>query len=44
VNCGRSIAMALLAGGRARLGETVYATARSGFAAAKVAALPFLHG
>ena len=44
VNCGRSIAMALLAGGRARLGETVYATARRGFAAAKVAALPFLHG
>ena len=32
-NCGRSIAMALLAGGRARLGETVYATARRGFAA-----------
>ena len=44
VNCGRSIAMALLAGGRARLGETVYATTPSGFAAAKVAALPFLHG
>ena len=44
VNCGRSIAMALLSGGRARLGETVYATARSGFAAAKVAALPFLNG
>ena len=44
VNCGRSIAMALVAGGRARIGETLYATTRSGFAAAKVAALPFLDG
>jgi sarcosine oxidase, subunit alpha len=43
-NCGRSIAMALVAGGRARLGETVYATTPSGFAAAKVAPLPFLNG
>jgi sarcosine oxidase subunit alpha len=43
-NCGRSIAMALVAGGRARLGETLYATTADGFAPAKVAKLPFLHG
>ena len=43
-NCGRSIAMALVAGGRARLGETLYATTPGGFAAARVAALPFLNG
>jgi sarcosine oxidase subunit alpha len=43
-NCGRSIAMALVAGGRARLGETVYATSPGGFAAAKIAPLPFLNG
>jgi sarcosine oxidase subunit alpha len=43
-NRGRSIAMALLAGGRARLGETLYATTSGGFAAVKVAALPFLNG
>jgi sarcosine oxidase subunit alpha len=43
-NCGRSIAMALVAGGRARLGETLYATTADGFAAARVAKLPFLHG
>ena len=41
-NCGRSIAMALVAGGRARLGETVYATSPGGFAAAKMVPLPFL--
>jgi sarcosine oxidase subunit alpha len=44
VHCGRSIAMALLAGGRARIGETLYATTPAGFAAAKVVTLPFLHG
>jgi sarcosine oxidase subunit alpha len=44
VNCGRSIAMALVAGGRARLGETLYATTADGFAAAKVAKLPFQYG
>jgi sarcosine oxidase subunit alpha len=43
-NCGRSIAMALVAGGRGRIGETVHATTASGFAAARIAALPFLHG
>ena len=35
-NCGRSIAMALLAGGRERLGQTVHATIPGGFAEAKV--------
>ena len=43
-NCGRSIAMALVAGGRARFGETVYATTPGGFSAAKIAPLPFLNG
>ena len=43
-NCGRSIAMALVAGGRARIGQTLYATIPGGFASAKVAALPFLNG
>ena len=43
-NCGRSIAMALVASGRARLGETVHATTPGGFAAAKIVALPFLNG
>jgi sarcosine oxidase subunit alpha len=43
-NCGCSIAMALVAGGRARLGETVYATTPGGFAATKVVPLPFLNG
>jgi len=36
VNCGRSITMALLAGGRERLGQTVHATVPGGFAAARV--------
>jgi sarcosine oxidase subunit alpha len=36
VNCGRSIAMALVAGGRERLGQTLHATIPGGFAAAKV--------
>jgi sarcosine oxidase subunit alpha len=43
-NCGRSIAMALVSGGRARIGQIVHATTAGGFAPAKVAALPFLHG
>jgi sarcosine oxidase subunit alpha len=41
-NCGRSIALALLAGGRGRMGETVHATTRAGFTAAKVVAPVFL--
>ena len=41
---GRSIAMALVAGGRARIGETVFATTPSGFAPARITALPFLNG
>ena len=41
---GRSIALALVAGGRARLGDALYATTSGGFAPAKVAALPFLNG
>jgi sarcosine oxidase subunit alpha len=43
-NCGRSIAMALIGGGRGRLGETDYATTPVGFAAARIAPLPFLNG
>ena len=43
-NCGRSIAMALVAGGRERAGQTLYATTRGGFAPARVAPLPFLNG
>ena len=33
---GRSIALALVAGGRGRIGETLYATTRDGFAAVRV--------
>jgi sarcosine oxidase, subunit alpha len=44
VNCGRSIALALVAGGRTRIGETLYATTPEGFAPAKITELPFLRG
>lgn len=40
-NCGRSIAMALVAGGRQRMGQTLHATTPRGFAAAKVVAPVF---
>jgi sarcosine oxidase subunit alpha len=40
-SCGRSIALALLSGGRARIGATVHATTPGGFAAAKVSAPAF---
>jgi sarcosine oxidase subunit alpha len=43
-SCGRSIAMALVAGGRQRVGQILYATTPSGFAPARVAPLPFLNG
>lgn len=44
-NCGRSIAMALVAGGRSRMGHRLHATTRSGFAAVKVVTPRFLaHG
>jgi sarcosine oxidase subunit alpha len=35
-NCGRSIALALLAGGRTRMGSRVYVTTPTGFTAARV--------
>ena len=35
-NCGRSIALALVAGGRERSGQTLHATTRDGFAPVKV--------
>jgi sarcosine oxidase subunit alpha len=35
-NCARSIALALVAGGRARIGRTLHATTPGGFAAVKV--------
>jgi sarcosine oxidase subunit alpha len=41
-NCGRSIALALLAGGRARLGQTLHASTTGGFAAVKVVSPVFL--
>jgi len=41
-NCGRSIALALVAGGRARLGQTLHATTPSGFAAVRIVAPVFL--
>lgn len=39
--CGHSIALALISGGRARMGEVLHATTPSGFAAAKVVAPVF---
>lgn len=39
--CGRSIALALISGGRARMGETLHATTEAGFAAVKVVAPVF---
>jgi sarcosine oxidase subunit alpha len=39
--CGRSIALALISGGRDRMGETLHATTPSGFAAVKVVAPVF---
>jgi sarcosine oxidase subunit alpha len=41
-NCGRSIAMALVVGGRARIGQVLHATTPAGFAAARVVAPSFL--
>jgi len=41
-NCGRSIALALVAGGRARTGETLHATTPSGFTPVKVVSPVFL--
>ena len=41
-NCGRSIALALVAGGRGRIGETLHATTPTGFAPVKVASPVFL--
>ncbi|HEU4518380.1 MAG TPA: glycine cleavage T C-terminal barrel domain-containing protein, partial [Microvirga sp.] len=35
-NCGRSIALALVAGGRARIGTTLHVTTPSGFTTARV--------
>ena len=42
-NCGRSIALALVAGGRGRIGQTLHATTPGGFAPVKVTA-PVFHG
>ena len=42
VNCGRSIALALVKGGRARMGATVHVTTPSGFTTATVAEPVFL--
>jgi sarcosine oxidase subunit alpha len=42
-SCGRSIALALLAGGRGRIGQTLHATTPTGFAPVKVTA-PVFHG
>ena len=39
--CGRAIALALVSGGRARLGETLHVTTPAGFAPARVAAPVF---
>jgi sarcosine oxidase subunit alpha len=41
-NCGRSIALALLEGGRSRLGQRLYATTQDGFAAVEVRSPVFL--
>ena len=41
-NCGRSIALALVAGGRARMGETLHATTPTGFVPVKVVSPVFL--
>jgi sarcosine oxidase subunit alpha len=41
-NCRRSIAMALVASGRARMGQTLHATTRNGFSAVKVVPPAFL--
>jgi sarcosine oxidase, subunit alpha len=41
-NCGRSIALALVAGGRARMGETLHATTPTGFSPVKVVSPVFL--
>jgi sarcosine oxidase subunit alpha len=41
-NCGHSIALALLAGGRERMGQTLHATTPSGFASVKVVSPVFL--
>jgi sarcosine oxidase subunit alpha len=41
-NCGRSIALALVARGRARLGQTLHATTPDGFAGVKVVSPVFL--
>ena len=41
-NCTRSIALALVAGGRARMGQTLHATTPDGFAAVKVVKPVFL--
>jgi sarcosine oxidase, subunit alpha len=44
-NCGRSIALALVAGGRSRMGQTLHATTPTGLAAVKVVEpLFFAHG
>jgi sarcosine oxidase subunit alpha len=40
-NCGRSIALALVAGGRGRIGETLHATTPGGFASVRVTAPVF---
>ena len=40
-NCGRSIALALVAGGRERLGSTLHATTVDGFAKVKLVAPKF---
>ena len=40
-NCGRSIALALVAGGRGRIGQTLHATTPGGFAPVKVTAPVF---
>ncbi|MCB8838370.1 sarcosine oxidase subunit alpha family protein [Aurantimonas sp. VKM B-3413] len=41
-NCGRSIAMAMIADGRARMGETLYVTTPTGFTEAVVSSSVFL--
>jgi sarcosine oxidase subunit alpha len=41
-NCGRSIALAMVVGGRARMGETLHATTPTGFAPVKVVSPVFL--
>lgn len=41
-NCGRSIALALVAGGRERLGQTLHATTPGGFTSVKLVAPVFL--